>query len=190
MVTLYKPPPGTASLSLRGQRGDVPCPGPHGQGGAALGFNLRLCAWGDPGSLCSELSVPSCAQGDTCPHTRDRGEDQRDAREACSTAANTAVNNGGVLMKRPGSWMVVLGEGSEGGMGVQPSLDYVGSPKPARHGQPHPDGEQQAFPSPLHPILDEESSPWSFPERNRPLGGLGAKGHPQGMVHPGQAVIP
>ena len=32
MVALYKPPPGTASPSLRGQRGDVPCPGPHGQG--------------------------------------------------------------------------------------------------------------------------------------------------------------
>lgn len=143
-----------------------------------------------PGPFALSSVSPAVHRGDTCPHTRDRGEDQRDVRVACSAAANTAVNNGGVLLKRPGSWMVVLGEGSEGGMGVQPSLDYVGSPKPARHGQPHPDGEQQAFPSPLHPVLDEESSPWFFPERNSPLGGLGAKGHPQGMVHPGQAVTP
>lgn len=114
----------------------------------------------------------------------------RDTRVACSAAANTVVNNVRVLLRRPGSWMVILEEGSEGGMGVQPRLDYVGSPKPAHHSQPCPGGEQQAFPSPPHPVLDEELGPWSCPGRNSPLGGSGAKGNPQGMVHPGQAVTP
>lgn len=50
MVALYKAPPGTAPPSLRVREGMCPAQDP----------TARLCAWGDPRSLCSELSVPVC----------------------------------------------------------------------------------------------------------------------------------
>ena len=147
---LVQSSPRDSATVAEGQRGDEPCLGPHSQGGAALGFHPGLCAWGDPRALCLS-SASRCAQADTCPHTQDRGEDQRDVRVACSAAADTAVNNVGVLLRRPGGWMVVLGEGSEGGMGVQPSLDYVGFPKASTPWPAPPGGGGSSRHFPPHP---------------------------------------